>query len=136
MTNLFVIDNNILLSGSLFSDSKPSLVIDRIITTSKLVFSDATFAEFVDVIFRKKFDKYFFDDNEKWQIIYKFERYSTFFVPTETITDCPDPKDNKFLELAVECKADCIISGDSHLLDMHPFRNIPILNAADFLSQY
>ena len=32
---------------------------------------------------------------------------------TEVITDCRDPKDNKFLELAVNGKASHIISGDA-----------------------
>jgi len=58
------------------------------------------------------------------------------FAPEIEITDCRDPKDNKFLELAVTANASCIITGDDDLLVLHPFRNIPILNASDFLNNF
>jgi uncharacterized protein len=51
---------------------------------------------------------------------------------TERVTACRDPKDNKFLELAVNGPADIIISGDDDLLVLDPFRNIPILTPTAF----
>ena len=53
--------------------------------------------------------------------------------PKRVLTDCIDPSDNRILEAAVEGHADCIVSGDKHLLRMNPFRSIEILNANDFL---
>jgi uncharacterized protein len=44
-----------------------------------------------------------------------------------------DPKDDKFLELAVNGEADCIVSGDEDLLTLDPFRGIPILTPDKFL---
>jgi predicted nucleic acid-binding protein len=44
-----------------------------------------------------------------------------------------DPKDDKFLEVAVAGEADVIVSGDEDLLVLHPFAGIPILPPADFL---
>ena len=46
---------------------------------------------------------------------------------------CRDPDDDKFLELAVSENATCIVSGDSDLLELDPFRGIPFLEPADFL---
>lgn len=43
---------------------------------------------------------------------------------------------NKFLELAISESAECIITGDQDLLVLHPFREIPILTANEFLSSY
>jgi len=40
----------------------------------------------------------------------------------ETIDICRDPKDNKFLELAISGKATHIITGDKDLLELYPFR--------------
>ncbi len=57
----------------------------------------------------------------------------TFTPITETITACRDPKDDKFLELAVSGQADLIISSDNDLLVLHPFRGISILKPAAFL---
>lgn len=52
----------------------------------------------------------------------------------ERVLDCRDPKDNKFLELAVSGKADFIITGDADLLSLHPWRGIGILSPADYLA--
>ena len=53
---------------------------------------------------------------------------------TNSITDCRDPKDNKFLELAVSDNATHIITGDSDLLTLHPFRGIVIVTPEDFVA--
>jgi putative PIN family toxin of toxin-antitoxin system len=66
----------------------------------------------------------------------KTESNAVFFSPTEIINICRDPKDNMFLELAIAADASCIISGDNHLLELHPFRDIPILTAAEFIERY
>lgn len=44
-----------------------------------------------------------------------------------------DPPDNRFLECAIDGKADYIVSGDQHLLKLKAFRRIPVLAPADFL---
>lgn len=49
------------------------------------------------------------------------------------ITACRDPKDDKFLELAVSGRATHIISGDTDLLTLNPFRGIAILPPRAFL---
>jgi len=53
---------------------------------------------------------------------------------SESVTDCRDPDDNKFLELAVGGNATHIISGDKDLLALNPFRGIPVLTPQAFLS--
>ena len=52
---------------------------------------------------------------------------------TERIAACRDPKDDKFLELAVNGHADLIVSGDADLLAVDPFRDIPIVTPATFV---
>jgi predicted nucleic acid-binding protein len=37
------------------------------------------------------------------------------------------------LACAMSAKADCVVSGDPHLLEQHRFQNIPILTANAFL---
>ena len=51
----------------------------------------------------------------------------------ERIAACRDPTDDKFLELAVNGRADLIVSGDRDLLALNPFRNIPIIAPAAFM---
>jgi uncharacterized protein len=100
----------------------------------EIAISEPTMLEFVDVVYRKKFDKYFENEQARLKLIEKIEAYAVSFSPIEKITDCTDSDDNMILELAVASKASCIITGDKkHLISLHPFRGIPILTPADFL---
>lgn len=49
------------------------------------------------------------------------------------ITACRDPKDNKFLDVAVFGKADVIVSDDEDLLVLNPFQGIPVVAPSNFL---
>jgi len=44
-----------------------------------------------------------------------------------------DPEDNKFLECALKCGADYIISGDKHLIKIKEYVNIPIIRTSEIL---
>ena len=136
MNEFFLFDTNSLVSASLIGGTTLSRAMDRAVMLGKLAFSNATMDELVEVLFRKKFDKYFLNDEEKWSAIQRIALNAVFFSPVESIVDCRDPKDNKFLELAVASNASCIITGDKDLLILHPFCGIPILNAADFLNNF
>jgi predicted nucleic acid-binding protein len=43
-----------------------------------------------------------------------------------------DPRDEMFLACAIEASADCVVSGDRHLLDLQTYRDIPILTVKEF----
>jgi len=45
------------------------------------------------------------------------------------------PADDRVLECAVAAHADCIVSGDKHLLELGRFGKIPILAPAEFLER-
>lgn len=46
-----------------------------------------------------------------------------------------DPKDDKFLEVAINGGAQVVVSGDSDLLTLHPFRGIAIVTPAAYLTR-
>lgn len=56
--------------------------------------------------------------------------------PTATVSDCRDAKDNKYLELALAAEANTIVSSDSDLLDLDPWRGIRIVTPAGYLRRY
>lgn len=136
MNNFFVIDTNNLISAALIPTSTSRKALEKAITLGKIAIAPNTLDELLDVIFRKKLDKYFVDNNERLVIVNILEANSVLFSPEISIDDCRDKKDNKFLELAITVKASCIITGDTDLLVLHPFRNIPILNAVDFINTF
>ncbi|WP_299287231.1 putative toxin-antitoxin system toxin component, PIN family [uncultured Mucilaginibacter sp.] len=134
--DFFVFDTNTLISSALIKNSTNSKAIDKAIAIGTIAVSQSTFEEFTEVLFRKKFDRYFLGDEERWSILSRLEANSKLFTPDFIITDCRDPKDNKFLELAISANASCIITGDKDLLVLHPFRGISILNAVDFVNSF
>ncbi len=46
-----------------------------------------------------------------------------------------DPEDNRFLECALESKADYIVSGDKHLLRLRRFEDIEIISPREFVER-
>ena len=60
-----------------------------------------------------------------------------------TILDVPegepivaaDPDDDVFVHCAVVAGADCIVSGDRHLVDLQEYAGIPILTVRQFFSE-
>ena len=132
----FVIDTNTLISAFLLSqNSIAAQAYHKAISGGKIVLSESTFSEFANVFIRPKFDRYLSLEKRLVAIEDLKVLVTTISVHSE-ITACRDPKDNKFLELAIDAKASCIITGDKDLLVLHPFNKIPILSAADFLKVF
>jgi putative PIN family toxin of toxin-antitoxin system len=90
--------------------------------------------ELNEVLGRPRFNKYLLEE-ERLEFLRALVREADLMTVTETVTDCRDPKDNKFLELAVSGNATCIVSGDDDLLILNPFRGIPIVPPKAFLTQ-
>ncbi|MFZ4555876.1 MAG: putative toxin-antitoxin system toxin component, PIN family [Pseudanabaena sp.] len=128
----FVIDTNTLVSSILMAASVPNLALQSIRNSGAILISTATLAELQTVMNRKKFDKYVTKEIRS-EFISQIIQESELIEIEETIIACRDPKDDKFLELAVNGKADYLITGDRDLLVLHPFRDIQIITPADFL---
>lgn len=133
----FVFDTNALVSAHLIVGSVSDQAFRRALQLGELAISEDTMLEFIEVIYRKKLDRYFKDEHARMRLIQKMEGYAITFSPIEKISDCPDSSDNKVLELALASKASCIITGDKkHLIPLHPFRGIPIITPDDFLKRF
>lgn len=132
-TKVFVIDTNTLISAFLLANSTSRKAIDKAISKGIIAVSNETLNEFSDTFIRPKFDKYISLDL-RLEIIEQFKFLSKLIKPKLAITACRDPKDNKFLEVAVSAKAMLIITGDEDLLVLHPFKNISIVTASTFLT--
>jgi putative PIN family toxin of toxin-antitoxin system len=135
MKNRFVFDTNTLISAALSPNSTNAQALKRAEFLGDIVYSNSTWSEFLNVLFRTKFDKYFTIEERE----YLAERFREMFqqiVVDVVIAECRDSKDDMFLELAISSKATCIISGDPDLLVLNPFRGIPIVNASEFLRNF
>lgn len=124
-----VFDTNALISAAIIPGSVSRRALLHAVQNFQLVHSDATWAELYEVIHRSKFDRYL-PGNGRNDFLLGIARVSEFVDVSISITDCPDPKDNKFLELAVEAGAQIIVSGDGHLKNMTPYKGIDIITPA------
>lgn len=129
-----VVDTNALVSRLLLPNSVPCRAVQKAVEEGKLLISDATLGELADVLSRRKFDPYVTLKDRK-QFIQLLGRISEQVTCVRRIEACRDPKDDKFLELAVNGDADLIISGDKDLLELNPFMGIDILSPSNFLKR-
>ncbi len=128
----YVIDTNVLISAILLPDSTAYNAYIKALDTGILLASSSTLAEYSEVILRSKFDRYSSQERREFflnELIKDVEQITII----EEVDACRDPKDNKFLEVAVNGMADMLITGDNDLLDINPFRGIIIITPADFV---
>jgi putative PIN family toxin of toxin-antitoxin system len=131
---LFVFDANIIISAVLIPQSKPDLAIRKAQDSGSILMSPEIWAELEQVLARPKFDRYISSEDRSKFLGDFLDTVILVMEITEKIQECRDPKDNKYLELAVNGQADCLITGDTDLLILNPFREKPVITVSDFLN--
>ena len=126
-----VCDTNVLISGVLFGGPPRNILLLAIEGIVNNYISPAMASEFRDVISRKKFG---LKPAQVEAICLQIEDTFEKVFPQKRIKIVKaDPDDNAILECAYAAKADYIVSGDNHLLELGKFMKTPILSPADFL---
>ena len=124
-----VVDTNVLISRLLSPRSVAARAVDLAIADGRLLVSEATLSELARVLARPKFDRYVEIQDRQ-----EFIRYLSTLVEVVTILQrfraCRDPKDDMFLDVAVNGQASAIITGDADLLALDPFMEIRIVAPA------
>jgi uncharacterized protein len=128
-----VVDTNILVSFAIRPSLEFERLFDSIARIGVLLVSDETIAELHGVLTRQRFRKYI-SRGSAMDYIDWYVGISELIEIGERLTVCRDPRDDKFLELAVSGRADIIVSGDADLLVLHPFRKVAVLRSAEFLA--
>lgn len=128
-----VFDTNVVVSAMLLPLSVPRRAFDRAMREGRLLISMATMTELTEVIHLPKFDKYLTEE-QRIEFMTALVQESELVNVVELVTDCRDPRDNKFLELAVSGRATHLITGDSDLLALHPFRGITVVSPSVYLA--
>lgn len=135
MTNKsrIIIDTNILISYVIKPSSSFRDSVDCAIESSKLLISQDTFDELRNVM-ERFVKKGFFTIQESAEFLGSIIEAAEWVKIIEPIKACRDPKDDKFLELAVNGQAEYLITGDQDLLVLHPFKKTQILTINDFMA--
>ena len=127
-----VFDTNVIVSALMLLGSPPRRAFDAARQHGQLLVSEATLEELDDVLRRPKLSAYVSED-QRLEFLAAYIRDAEDVVVTIRLRECRDPKDDKFLELAIEGRASHVVSGDQDLLTLSPLRGIAILTPADFL---
>jgi putative PIN family toxin of toxin-antitoxin system len=101
---------------------------------AQLIVSSETLLELEAVLSRPKFNAYL-APADRLQFFHRLRRAAMHIGNVAEVSACRDPKDDKFLALALAGHANLILSGDQDLLVLHPFRGINILTPRQYLDQ-
>ncbi len=130
-----VIDTNILVRALIMPHGSVGPVLRRLRHGEyTLLYSPSLLEELTDVLNRPRIrDKYGLSETDIATLLRLILLRGEPVTPAQPITACRDPKDNKFLEVAVAGQAEALVSGDEDLLALHPFEGVPIIPPAEFL---
>jgi|TARA_Y100000031_G_scaffold95957_1_gene105411 putative PIN family toxin of toxin-antitoxin system len=126
-----ILDTNIFLSGIHWSGASNKVLrewfIGSFVSVSSPQINQELFIQLRDFKIRMEIEEI-----EWWEslILEKFE----LVVPKRKINVVKDdPDDNKFVETALEGKADYIVTQDKHLLNIKEFEGIKMVTPEEFL---
>jgi putative PIN family toxin of toxin-antitoxin system len=107
------------------------LIHDLTLKKFELITSRKQIQEIIGVLKRPKFNNKI-SDNQIKEIEELILTHGFLAETPGIIFDCRDSKDNFILEMAVNGKANIILTGDEDLLILNPYRNIKIIKYSDF----
>ena len=128
---MIIFDASALVSAALKADSVPERA--RAEEVDVFALSAAVDGEIAGVLNRPKFARAI-PLARRERVLEILRHAAIWFEPTVRVTDCRDPKDNKYLELALAAGGETIVSSDDDLLVLDPWRGVRIMRPADYLA--
>lgn len=129
----WVFDTTVLMGRLLNPGGVPAQALNAGLDVGVMLLSDATYAELADVLMRPKFDPYL-SGQDRARLLEAVATVSRRVSITRAVRACRDPRDDKFLEVALSGRAHALVSGDADLLALHPYLGLAILTPRDFLA--
>jgi putative PIN family toxin of toxin-antitoxin system len=129
-----VIDTNVLISGLFSTTSTPALAVERAITKGQLIATAETLRELIEKLLLPKFDRYVRRERRE-ALLQRVASIAEIVEVLQTVRASRDAKDDKFLEAAVNGRANVLVTGDRDLLHLNPFRGVAILSPAEYLAR-
>lgn len=127
-----VADTNIFISAVMFG-GLPGAFLDLAILGAFTLILSAVLLDELDERLRLKF---LLDAEDAAVIRAKLESVAELVAPSVVLRVVKDdPDDDRVLECAVTGRADCVVSGDRHLLNLKNYADMPIMTVRQFLDQ-
>jgi len=128
-----VVDTNVFVSAIILPHSVPRRAVDLALDRGVVLFSQSTMDELKEVLTRAQFDRYAEREERLW-FLAQIERVAELVPIIQLVRECRDPTDDKFLEVALNGRADVIITGDEDLLAVHPWRGVEIITPIEYVN--
>ena len=130
-----VVDTNILIRAVIKPSGTVGPILEELAQGSYTpLFCRASLAELRDVLARPRLRTRFpITDGDVETLVRLIRLRGEEIRVPGVLAVCRDPKDDVFLEMAIEGRANVIVSGDEDLLVLSPFRGIPVLGPKRFL---
>jgi putative PIN family toxin of toxin-antitoxin system len=135
MNRRFIFDTNVIVSAVLRPQSQPNVALKKAQNLGTLLVSPNTWLELETVLSRPKFNRYITLEERQNFLLDFSQTVELILTDSFSTKECRDPKDNQYLELAVNGQAECLITGDQDLLILNPFRGISILSIWEFMEK-
>jgi putative PIN family toxin of toxin-antitoxin system len=132
-----IIDTNVIVS-SLIQRSYPYRIIFDLFLEDKicLCISQSLITEYYEVLERPKFEQFKEFSIKAKTVLANIEIKSLFYHPKTTVDMLMDKDDNKILELADECNADFIVTGNINDFSFPFYKQTSILTPRDYWENY
>lgn len=134
---LVVVNTNVLLSAALSPGGAPALLLDHLLQTTRLVYSEATYAELESRIWKPKFDRYLSLEIRR-RLLREVSAAAVWVEVSAQISAraySRDPQDDAFIHAAMAAGATRLITGDEDLLILHPLEGLHILTPRAALTE-
>lgn len=120
-----ILDTNLWVS---FLITRDMSFLDEYVKSGKvkLIFSKELIEEFIAVAYRPKFAKYFTNEDIE-NLLDVFNYLGILINVTSNIKICRDSKDDFLLNLAIDSKANYLVTGDKDLLEIKKIKRTKIL---------
>ena len=129
-----VIDTNVFISGLLSTTSPPARCIEAVVVNGQLLATEATLKELFERLLSPKFDASVTRARRE-DLLSRLAPLVEIVEIVQQVRACRDSHDDKFLDVAVNGRADVLVTGDKDLLELHPFRGIAIVSPAGYLER-
>ncbi|MEI6874384.1 MAG: putative toxin-antitoxin system toxin component, PIN family [Spirochaetota bacterium] len=130
-----VLDTNIIVSALLFSGEAAKIHEAWVDGRLHLILSEAILTEYRRVLGYRKFG---LTQEEATRLLEEeVQPFGEIHVITQGVQSWipEDPSDDKFIALAIEARAECLASGDSHILSRRDSLPLSILSLSELLEK-
>ncbi len=136
-----VVDSNVFVSALVAPRGTAGILVRKLVEDERTVFliSPETMGELRRVLTYSKIVKLLkFSPEDVNRFLSSIEMLSEEVDETLSVSglECRDPDDIKFLAVAMEGRADFLITGDEDLLVLGKIEEIPVVTPSQYLSQF